>query len=290
MRMISAVLSFVLLVAVACSGSDEKKPTLVIGGIPDQEVSLLNERFGGIADYLEEELGFSVDYQPAVSYATLVTAFENGDVQFSWFGGLTGVQARNATPGATAILQRPIDEQFHSVFVVGADVEASSLADLAGKSFSFGSESSTSGHLMPRYYLTQAGIDADADFQGAPFYSGSHDTTWKLVEAGTYQAGALNAAVWDRAVSEGQVDLTKVRLLETVGPYYDYHWLAHPDIDATYGDGTTDKIRDALLAMSMSDADQANTLELFQTESFIATQDSNYAAIEATARQLGLIE
>ncbi len=280
-------------------GSDERTtkagdsrddlPTLVIGGIPDQQLSVLEERFGGVADFLSEQLGIEVRYQPAIPYASLVTAFRNGDVKLAWFGGLTGVQARLAAPGTEAIVQRPRDREFESVFIVGAGVNASTLVDLAGKSFTFGSESSTSGHLMPRAFLTEIGIDPESDLSGPPSYSGSHDKTWKLVEAGTFEAGALSAAVWERAVARGQVDQTRVRLLHRTPSYFDYHWAVHPSVDEVFGGGTARQIKVALLNLSV-DGRQARTLELFQTDEFVETDNSNYAAIEQVARDLGLVE
>ena len=142
---------------------------------------------------------------------------------------------------------------------------------------------------MPRHFLLRAGVDPDADFRGLPNFSGSHDKTWKLVESGAYQAGALNEAVWSRAVDEGRVDLRKVRLLQMTEPYYDYNWTVRPDLDDTFGIGFTERLRDALLTMS-EDADGRALLEAFQTDSFIATANENYAAIEDVARRLGMIE
>lgn len=260
---------------------------LVIGGIPDQEVAFLEERFTAMADYLAEQVGIPVVYQPSVDYAAIVTAFANGDVQLGWFGGLTGVQARLETPGAHAIAQRPIDTEFVSVFVVGSDVEASSLADLAGTSFTFGSEISTSGHLMPRFFLTEAGIDPEEDFASVS-YAGSHDQTWKLVEAGSFDAGALNVSVWERALEQGEVDTERIRELERTPEYFDYHWIAHPVIDERYGEGTSERITEVLLGMA-DDPEAAPILEMFEDEAFIATSDDNYTAIEQVARDLGLI-
>jgi phosphonate transport system substrate-binding protein len=234
-------------------------------------------------------LGFPVRYQPVTDYAALVTAFGDGDVKLAWFGGLTGVQARLETPGAQAVAQRPIDKNFRSVFVVGPGVNGSSLQDLKGKSFTFGSESSTSGHLMPRYFLQQAGVNPDKDFAGAPGYSGSHDKTWKLVEAGSFQAGALSSSVWDSAVSQRQVDTSKVHEIVRTPPYYDYHWLAHPDLDKVYGPGTKDKIVKLLLTMNTAGPAEKHVLDLFQTDSFIPSDNSNYGAIEQVAQSLGLI-
>lgn len=289
---LAAVLAAVAVAASGCSGADadEGRRPIVLGGIPDQDVRVLEERFGGIAAALTDEVGIPFEYRPATSYAALVTAFQNGDVLLGWFGGLTGVQARLAVPGADAVAQRPIDTRFRSVFVVGADVEAEALTDLAGLRFTFGSESSTSGHLMPRHFLRQEGIDPDGDFEGRPGFSGSHDKTWKLVEAGSFEAGALNASVWESAVEEGEVDTTRVRALAVTPTYVDYHWVMHPDIDDRYGDGTSQRIVAALLSMSVEDGDEvAETLELFETDRFIPADESDYAEIEAVGRDLGLI-
>jgi phosphonate transport system substrate-binding protein len=263
---------------------------IVIGGIPDQDVRVLEERFGGVADALSEQVGIPFEYRPATSYPALVAAFQNGDVLLGWFGGLTGVQARLAVPGAEAVAQRPIDREFRSVFIVGADVEAEDVTDLAGLRFTFGSESSTSGHLMPRHFLEQAGIDADEDFDGRPGFSGSHDKTWKLVEAGSFEAGALNEAVWRSAVENGEVDTSRVRAVATTPTYPDYHWVLHPAVDERYGDGTSQAIVQALLSMSAEDGEQvAATLELFTTDRFVPAEGDDYTEIERVARELGLL-
>lgn len=285
-----ALLAALALLTTGCGGTGGDQPEpLLLGGIPDQDVAVLEERFGGLAEYLSAEVGIPVRYQPATDYAAVVTAFANGDIKLGWFGGLTGVQARLETPGAQAVAQRPIDKEFRSVFVVRADDPATDLAGLAGHSFTFGSESSTSGHLMPRSFLTEAGIDPDTDFNGRPGYSGSHDKTWKLVEAGSFQAGVLNESVWDRAVAQGQVDTTKVRELQRTPPYVDYHWVVHPEIDEEYGAGTTARIVDALLRMDRAGGEAPRILELFEDTAFVETQNSNYDKIEQVARSLGLI-
>ena len=290
-----ALLAAVVIALTACGASNggaagsEDVPTLVIGGIPDQDVALLQERFDGLADHLSAELGIPVRYQPATSYAAVVTAFANGDVGLGWFGGLTGVQARLETPGARAVAQRPIDATFRSVFVAGDQVPARSLEDLAGTSFTFGSESSTSGHLMPRFFLTQAGVDPQTDFDGQPGYSGSHDTTWKLVEAGTYEAGALNESVWDRAVAQRQVDTSKVREVLRTPEYVDYHWVAHPDLDEVHGEGTTERVVQALLGMDEAGPDARRVLALFEDTSFVPAENASYESIEQVARSLGLL-
>ncbi len=265
----------------------EDKPVFKIGGIPDQDVAVLTRRFGGVAEYVSEQTGLNVEYVATQDYAALVTAFQRGDIQLAWFGGLTGVQARSMTPGSEAIAMRPADGEFHSVFIAQAEIDADNLQELAGLSFTFGSESSTSGHLMPRYFLSQAGVTPEQDFSGTPNYSGSHDKTWQLVESGAYQAGALNAVVWESRVEEGAIDPSKVKVIDTTPAYYDYNWTIN-DVDAVYGDGTKDSVKAALLAMNVTD--HPELMEAFQTEQFVGTNNDNYGQIEDVARQLGIIQ
>ena len=278
-----------LLLGVACA-SDDTDAVLYLGGIPDQDASVLQSRFESLADYLAEETGVTVKYLPSVDYAAVVTAFRQGDLQLAWFGGLTGVQARLAAPGSEAIAQRPEDEKFLSVFVAEPGLGLTALEELKGRSFTFGSESSTSGHLMPRSFLVEAGLDPEQDLATVS-YSGSHDKTWKLVEAGTFQAGALNAAVWRSRMEAGEVDTSKVEVFWTTPPYYDYHWVLRGDVDERFGDGVSQKLREALLKLH-TDAggrDQ-EIMGAFYAERFIPTTNENYRAIENVARELGIIE
>jgi len=280
-----ATIIAMLVLAMGCAKAEEK-PKFIIGGIPDQNASTLNERFDELAKYIGEETGLEVEYVPSSDYAALVTAFGREEVHLGWFGGLTGVQARALVEGSEAIAQRPRDEKFESVFVVNKAHEVKDLDGLKGLSFTFGSESSTSGHLMPRHFLMEAGIDPEADFNGKPNFSGSHDKTWALVEAGSFDAGALNIAVWESAVEAGKVDLEKVDVFYTTPEYFDYNWTAG-NLDAIYGEGTKDKVQAALL--SFGDANP-EVMALFKDSKFIESNNENYDAILGVAKALKIIE
>ncbi|WP_174733388.1 putative selenate ABC transporter substrate-binding protein [Mesobacillus harenae] len=285
--------SIMIFALAACSGSDTAEPennssepnseeTFKIGAIPDQNAADLARSMDELADYLSEETDLNVEYVPSVDYAALVTAFERGEIQLAWFGGLTGVQARNLVPEAEAIAQRPIDENFHSVFIAQSDLEIDKLEDLKGKSLTFGSESSTSGHLMPRYFMMEAGLNPNEDLDGLPNYSGSHDKTYKLVESGAFQTGALNVSVWEAAVAEGKVDTDKVKAFYTTPSYYDYNWTIN-NVD----EETKTKVKEALLSMT---GEQNKIMDLFQADKFIETKNENYQAIEDVAKELEIIK
>ena len=276
------------LLTVACGKFDA--PALYIGGIPDQDVSILEARFKLLAEYLSDETGADVRYLPSHSYAALVTGWRNDEVHFAWYGGLTGVQARLAVAGSKAVAQRITDENFTSAFVAAPDSGITSLDDLRGRTFTFGSESSTSGHLMPRFFLSEVGIDPERDFAGVA-YSGSHDATWKQVEAGAVEAGALNANVWNTRLRNGDVDLAKVDVFFTTPGYVDYHWVVRPGLDAVHGDGFTQRLVDAVLKLDATNGGrEREIMDAFQAERFIPTTNENYQPIETIARDLGLIE
>ena len=269
---------------------------LTAGAIPDQDPEKIQRLYTKLADYLEAELGVPIAYEPVTDYAAAVTAFKVGDLDLVWFGGLTGTQARLQVEGARAIAQRDIDEQFRSVFIANTSSGLDELSDirdlsqLKGSTFTFGSESSTSGRLMPQYFLQQAGVDPDADFKGEVGFSGNHDATIKLVEAGTYQAGALNEQIWAARLAEGAIDESKVKVIWRTPPYYDYHWVIHPDVEERYGEGFIESVQTAIVNLDPNLPEEKAILDLFGAGTFIPTQNENYAEIEAIGRQIGKIQ
>ena len=279
------------LAAVTMACAEEPEPVLKVGGIPDQDVARLARRYKVFSDYLATELGVNVEYVPSANYAAVVTSFGQGDLHLAFFGGLTGVQARLQNPGAIAIAQRESDAEFNTKFIARAALNLDSLEDLKNQasefSITFGSESSTSGHLMPRHFLNQAGINPDEDFRIPPSYSGSHDNTWVLVQSGAYDVGALSEEVWGRAVQTGTADPAYVKEFYTTPPYYDYNWTAQGNLDEVFGEGFTDKVGQALLRLNPQE--HGDILMLFSTEKFIETSNGNYSTIEEVARDLGLV-
>lgn len=268
---------------------------LITGGIPDQDPEKLQRQYQKLSAYLEKELGVPIEYKPVTDYAAAVTAFKVGDLDLVWFGGLTGVQARLQVPDAQAILQRDIDEQFHSIFIANKNSgisklnNISELEKLKNYTFTFGSESSTSGRLMPQYFLKQAGVNLE-DFKGEVGFSGNHDKTIKLVEAGAYEVGAVNEKVWLRRVENNEVDLTKVDVIWRTPAYYDYHWVINPEVKARYGEDFINKVQEAFLKLDPNIPEQKEILDLFSAGKFIKTQNSNYAQIEAVGREIGKIK
>ena len=257
--------------------------------IPDQDTTRLEERFGKIADYLTEELGITVKYIPVKSYSASVQAFKNNEVQLAWFGGLSGVQARLAVPNSVAIAQGAEDPDFISYFIANTSTGLSFSEKfpkaIADKTFTFGSKGSTSGRLMPELFIRQAfeGKAPREVFKRVGF-SGDHSKTLALVQAGSYEVGAMNFKVWLKEVEAGKVDPTKVQVIWRTPGYPDYNWTIRGSVDETYGEGFTKKVQQALL-----DITDPAILNAFPRAKFIAADNSMYQPILDTAIEVGII-
>ena len=292
---LTAGLAFAAAVVGCSSAPPSNQQVLKIGAIPDQNPERLNRLYGALSDELGASLNVEVRYVPVSNYAAAVSAFRSGSLDLVWFGGLTGVQARLQTPGATVLAQRDIDAEFTSVFIAnGASglrpiTSADQLVQLKGRRLAFGSESSTSGRLMPQYFLGENGVTMAELAGGGPGFSGSHDATIAVVQSGAYEVGALNAQVWQSNVDEGRVDPAKVAVIWRTPPYVDYHWVARPDLDSRFGDGFTGRVQNALLSLTPTTERGALVLELFGAKRFIPAQNEDYSKIEAVGRQLGKI-
>ena len=269
---------------VALAGLAQAQQVLRVTAIPDESPTELARKAGPLMKYLETRLGVKVEFTPVTDYAASVEALVNKKVDLAWFGGFTFVQAMVRSGGKVIpLVQREEDEKFRSVFITG-DPAILALADLKGKDVSFGSQSSTSGHLMPRSFLLQAGLNPDKDFRRVA-YSGAHDATIAAVAAGKVQAGALNISVWDKFVADKKVDPSKVRVFYTTPPYFDYNWTVHADMPAAL----RDKLSQAFLALSRDTAEGKEILELQRATRFVPTKADNYKGIEAAAQSAGLL-
>ncbi len=269
---------------------------LIIGAIPDQSPERLNRLYKVLSSELSEQLNVQVRYKPVTNYAAAVTAFRTGSLDLVWFGGLTGVQAKLQTKGSKVILQRDIDKKFHSVFIANKKSSIkkinniNALKTLKDKRFTFGSESSTSGRVMPEYFLNKAGVQLKDFKGGSPGFSGSHDATLMLVQSGSYDAGALNEQVWKSNLSRGRVNPSKVFVIWKSPSYYNYHWLAQGNLDKKFRKGFTKELTNVFLNFNEKSTKQKKILELFGAKKFIISKNENYNKIEEIGRKIGKIK
>jgi phosphonate transport system substrate-binding protein len=271
----------VLAAAPALSSAAE----LRVSAIPDEAPTELQRKFAPLGVYLAKATGLDVKFVAVTDYAATVEGLAAGKLDLVWYGGFTFVQARRRTGNAIPLVQRSEDTRFHSKFIVPAASRAKVLQDLKGGTFAFGSVSSTSGHLMPRYFLLRSGIDPERDFAKVAF-SGAHDVTAKWVETGRVDAGALNESIWQKLLDEKKVDPAKVRVLWTTPEYHDYNWTVRGDLDPSL----VERLRAAFLALDPANPEHKAILDLQRASRFVAATPEDYAAIEQAARAAGLFQ
>ncbi len=287
---------FLMLTILACetpetqlSPETAEQTTLRFSAIPDQNTTLLKQKYDPIADYLSEALDVPVEYVPVFDYTASVEMFKNGDIQLAWFGGLTGVQARASVPGAHAIAQGAEDTAYFSYFIAHKDtgIERSDAFPLAiaEGNFSFGSDSSTSGRLMPEFFIQQyTGMSPTEFFTEGVSFSGAHDKTAKLVESGQIQAGVLSYKTYDKMVAEGRLDEDTCRIIWKTPEYADYNFTAHPDLEVMFGDGFTQKLQTVLIEMN-----DPVLLDAFPRSALIEAEDADFDGIAQVAAELGML-
>jgi phosphonate transport system substrate-binding protein len=259
---------------------------LRVTAIPDESPTELARKFAPLGKYLETKLAMKVEWAPVTDYAAAVETLVNKKVDLAWFGGFTFVQSSVRSGGKTIpLVQREEDKAFKSVFITASDSGIARLDDLKGKTLSFGSQSSTSGHLMPRSYLLAAQVDPDRDLKRVSF-SGAHDATIAAVASGKVNAGALNISVWNKFVEDKKVDPAAVKVFYTTPAYYDYNWTVHADMPKAL----RDKIAQAFLALDPATPEGAQILQLQRAARFVPTQAGNYDGIKAAAENAGLLK
>ncbi|HZV64207.1 MAG TPA: putative selenate ABC transporter substrate-binding protein [Telluria sp.] len=284
-RPLASLLAAGLLFASAHAPAQNTPGVLRVSAIPDEAPTELQRKFKPLGDYLGKATGLKVEFTPVTDYAASVEGLINKKIDMVWFGGFTFVQANVRSKGQiTPLVQRAEDEKFRSVFITTSK-DINKLEDLKGKTLSFGAESSTSGHLMPRAFLLAAHVNPDTDLKRVAF-SGAHDATVAAVAGGKVDAGALNISVWEKLVADKKVDPAVVRVFYTTPGFYDYNWSVRSDMTPAL----KTKLSDAFLALDKTTPEGKEILELQRASKFIPTKAENYKQIEAAAHNAGLLK
>ncbi len=273
------------LVLSCCAVVVQAAETLRVSAIPDEAPTELQRKFKPLGEYLAKQLGMEVKFVPVADYPAVVESLASDRLDLAWLGGFTFVQVHLKDPAATPLVQREQDAQFTSKFIT-ANPNVKSLADLKGKSFAFGSISSTSGSLMPRYFMLKQDNIKPEEYFSRVAYSGAHDATVAWVQAGKVDGGVLNASVWQKLVDAGKVDTAKVKVFATTPTYFDYNWTVRGNMDPAL----KQKIKQAFLDLDPANPEHKAILDLQAASRFIETTPENYVGTEQAAREAGLLK
>lgn len=282
-RIRNLIISLAIFVALVLYASTYAEPVLRVSFLPDESPSFMRRKSKPLIDYLEKKIGMKIEFRPMRDGDALVEALISKKLDMVWLDGFNFIQAkRRSNDQVIPLVQRAEDEQTLSVFITAQD-DITKLEDLRGRTFSFGSESSASGHLMPRSFLREAYINPDTDMKR--IFSGSPDATVAAVASGEADAGVLSSASWEKLIEQGKVDPKVVHVFYTTPGYHDYNWTVHADMDANL----RQKLTDAFLALDKSNGQDKEILDLQRASKFIPTNAENYSVIEAAARSAGVL-
>ncbi len=286
------ILSSILILSTFSGPLNANRKVLKVGAIPDQNQEILDKRFNLLSKELSKSLDVDVKYIPVINYVAAITGFRTNDLDLVWFGALSGVQARLQSPNAIVIAQRDIDKKFKSVFIVNKKLKLDPISNIRGLNklknlrFTFGSENSTSGRLMPEYFLNEAGIEIK-DFKGKRAgFSGSHDATIVLVNSGAFDAGALNKQVWENNLKNNPKRTNNISLFWITPDYVDYHWIVQGNLDNRFRKGFTEELKSTILNLDIKKPEHKKILEMFNAKKFIEAKSEDYKNIELIGRKL----
>lgn len=265
----------------ATGGSDSKP--LRVSMIPSTDPAKIVRESAPLVEYLERETGRKIELTVPTNYAAVVEAISNDQVDVAYLGGFTYVQAAKRA-GVEPLVQRERDRNFHSVFITQPDSGINTLADLKGRTFAFGDVNSTSGHLMPEYFMRRASVDAEVIAKA--IYTGGHDATALAVANGKVDAGALDETVFEKMTKEGKLDASKVKVFHTTPPYFDYVWAARKGLD----DDTAAKFSEAFIKLSAGDPAQKRLLDALGADKYVRANDADYEKLRLSAREAGLMK
>jgi phosphonate transport system substrate-binding protein len=278
------VISLAVVAALIFYASTFTEPVLRVSYLPDESPSLMRRKFKPLTDYLEKEIEMKIEFRPVANGDALVEALLSNKLDMVWIDGFNFIQARaRSNDQVIPLVQRAEDANTRSVFITKRS-DITRLEDLTGRTFSFSSKTSASGHLMPRHYLLAAHLDPDTGMKR--IFSGSPDATVAAVAGGEADAGALGSASWEKLIEQGKVDAEVVRVFYTTPGYHDYNWAVSANMDANLRLHLTD----AFLKLDRNNGPDKEILDLQRATRFIPAKAEDYSIIEAAARSVELLK
>jgi phosphonate transport system substrate-binding protein len=279
---LAAPLATPLAARVFAIGSAHGAEPLRVGMVPDAGATQVSIREKDpLRNFLASQTGEPVELIIPTSYNATVEGLGNGSLDVAYLGGLTYVKARERYK-VVPLVQRTVDQQFHSVMIAHAGSGIHGIADLKGKSFAFGDINSTSGHLFAYLAMKQAGLNVRTDLKSTR-YTGSHTATAQTVASGVADAGALDETVLNSMLAEGKIPANSVYAFYTSPPFADYVWVARADLPAA----TQDKVVAAFLGLKPGRDDAI--LQILRAKAFVRADDAEYGQVRQVGHELGLL-
>ncbi|UCE79008.1 MAG: phosphate/phosphite/phosphonate ABC transporter substrate-binding protein [Nitrospiraceae bacterium] len=248
----------------------EENP-VYFGVIPRDNPRITYEKYQPIIDYLSESTPYTFELDLRKTYLDTVAALGSGETDVAFLGPLTYLHA-HADYGAVPILKSITKKgkpYYKSVVVTKESNPIKHLSELKGKSVAFSSLKSTSGNLIPRYVLANAGIHVKELRRHSQF--DYQDSVVKWVLKGEYDAGTVRESVAEKYVPLG------LKIISISDPIPTGPVVAGPKTSMKI----IEVIRNTLLNMKNTAAgkEALKKVDVELRDGFIAARDSDYEHI-----------
>ena len=193
--------------------ADQDLKEITIGIIPTESSSTAMKGFEPFRADMQKELGIPVKLFIAPDYAGVIEAMRFNKVQIAWFGNKSAIEAVNRASGE--VFAQTVDVTgnpgYWSLIVVHKDSPYHNMDEIIrdGKNLTFGNgdPNSTSGYLIPTYYIWgKKGIDPTKHFKLVR--NANHETNLMAVANKQVDFATNNTENWSK-FAEAHPDLIK---------------------------------------------------------------------------------
>jgi len=278
--LISFILSFILIAAFCHpaaafeseTGKSSKK-IVYFSAITLYHPIVMFQKYQPLMTYLTKHTPYKFKLKLSLGYRDIINFLKTDKVQMALLGGVTYSIARkefNVIP-----ILKPLGAKnrayYRCVFITrNINKDINSLSDLKNRSIAFASKLSTSGNLVPLYYLYSSGVRLEDLKRHANL--NYHDSVAREVLRGNFDAGAVIDSVAERFRNRG------LKIIKASGPIPGLPIVVRGDAPPEL----INAVKEALLSLNYSNPEHRHLMENWDEEfkyGFAEAADSDYDSI-----------
>ena len=257
------------------------------GIIATDSASIERERWEPLFRDMEKQTGLTIKSFYAPDYAGVVEAMRFNKVQVAWYGNKAAIDAVDRSGGEVFAQVQKADGSlgYYSLLITQKDSPYNNLNDVLKNSksinFGIGDPGSTSGFLVPSYYVfAQNKVDSRTAFK--TIRNASHGANMQAVLARQLDVATNNTEETEKLAASKPEVLKEIKIIwkSPLIPNDPLVW--RKDLDA----GVKAKLKGFLLAYGQTDSDKAVLKNIYNYSGFKESSNEQLVPI----RQLELFK
>jgi phosphonate transport system substrate-binding protein len=273
--------------ALALASLSASAQEVSFGIISTDSASVQRERWEPLFRDMEARTGLTIKSFYAPDYAGVVEAMRFNKVQVAWYGNKAAIDAVDRSNGEVfaQVLKSDGTLGYHSLLITQKDSPYNNLADVLKNSkainFGMGDPGSTSGFLVPSYYVFALNkVDPRTAFK--TIRNASHGANMQAVLAKQLDVATNNSEETDKLEASKPEVLKELKILWTSPLIPNDPLVWRKDLDA----GVKAKLKTFLLGYGKTDADKAVLKNIYNYSGFKESTNAQLVPI----RQLELFK